>query len=129
MQPVAVGWCLTLLIPLLCATAYEWITFRLYGRGLLFSAAGYASSVPQSIRGNILQQQVLGLEFLGGCFLPVLFYAPWLWSAKTLLKGLAVAVPCALLPFLVETHKRLLWEANGHLNWPMFLQSALFIAA
>src|SRR5205807_9627286 len=87
------------------------------------------SSVPQSIRGNILQQQVLGLEFLGGCFLPVLFYAPWLWSAKTLLKGLAVAVPCALLPFLVETHKRLLWEANGHLNWPMFLQSALFIAA
>lgn len=122
-------WVVTALLPLTFVMAYEWITFRLYGKGLLLAAAGYASSVPQSVRGNFLEQQVRGLEFIGGCFLPILFYAPWLWPRRSLLKSSWLLGPCLLAPLLMGTHRRLVWGTNGQLDWAILLQSAVFLAA
>jgi 4-amino-4-deoxy-L-arabinose transferase-like glycosyltransferase len=122
------AWLTTPLIPILFAAGYEWVTFRLYGHGLLLAATSYASNAGQAAETSLLAKAILGLSFLGGCFVPALLYPILLWPRSTLVKGLCFVLPCAfLLPFLgrFDSWLRL---GNGHFNWELFLQSAVFIA-
>ncbi|HWW02311.1 MAG TPA: glycosyltransferase family 39 protein [Candidatus Acidoferrum sp.] len=118
-------WLIAPLLPLAFVAAYEWITFLLYRKGVLLSAAGVSSSpIPG---GSGLGRQFVGLSFVGGCFLPTLFCVPWLWSVRSILKGLCVVVPClALYPYLGVF--ALLWDPEGRPDWLLCVQSAFFIA-
>jgi 4-amino-4-deoxy-L-arabinose transferase-like glycosyltransferase/Tfp pilus assembly protein PilF len=124
------GWWLTApIIPLLCAATYEWWTRRMYGQGLLLAAATYASGEHQGNEGLLPERLVVGLGFLGGSFLPTLFFAPMLWRRRTLLIGLVCLGPfLALLP-TIGPLERLLWWQGEQFDWISFAQSALFTVA
>jgi hypothetical protein len=122
-------WLIALVIPLLFTGGYEWVTHRLYGRGLLSGAAAYASETAKVFGVSLLGKETLGLIFLGGCFLPVLLYLPSLWSRRSILIGLVLLVCCALLLPSLAQLKPFLRRADGTLNWASLLQSALFTVA
>lgn len=119
-------WLLALLLPILFVVAYEWVSYRLYGKGALLSAAVYSSAHG---RGAVLDNGMLGLTFLGGCFLPLFFYSPWLWSRRALVKGLCVLGPCALVLLLISGYQRFIWRGDGPFGWARFLECALFVLA
>jgi 4-amino-4-deoxy-L-arabinose transferase-like glycosyltransferase len=120
------SWLVALVIPILFAGGYEWITHKLYGEGLLFTAASFASKDRTAVQGHLLEKGILGLGFAGGCFLPLLFYLPLLLSRRILLSGLCLFVPCLLLLPFMEHLKPLLWRTQDHLDWMTFFQIALF---
>lgn len=122
-------WLLAPAVPLLVAAGYEWYTRKMYGQGLLLAAATYASSQRQADEGFLIERVVVGLGFMGGCFLPTLFFAPALWRPRTILVGLICLVP--FLAFLPEIGPlgRLFWRPDERFDWVSFLQSALFTVA
>ena len=77
-------------VPRIMVAAYEWLTAGMYGRGLLSAAAGFARAHPSEFVGGWLARGIVGLAFAGGCLLPLLCFAPWLWRRPALLKGSAV---------------------------------------
>jgi len=78
-------WLLGLAVPLAMVLGYEWLTARMYGRGLLFAAAGNVQTSGLEFPGGWKAKGVIGLAFAGGSLLPLLFYAPWLWRGRALL--------------------------------------------
>jgi len=80
-----VWWLLGLAVPLLMVAGYEWMTARMYGRGLLFAAAHFAQTHRIGFSGGWLAKGIIGLAFAGGSLLPLMFFAPWLWRRRTLL--------------------------------------------
>lgn len=119
-------WILVPIIVIFFAAAYELLTYRLYGHGLLFTATALASEDRSQVQGALLEKNVLGLGFVGACFLPVVFYAPLLWSRRVLLPGLCIFVPLILLLPRLPQLKPFL-QHDGHLNWPTCILCALFI--
>ena len=79
------GWWLGLAVPLAMVLGYEWLTARMYGRGLLFAAAGNVQTSGLEFPGGWKAKGVIGLAFAGGSLLPLLCYAPWLWRGRALL--------------------------------------------
>jgi hypothetical protein len=81
------GWWLGLAVPVILLAGYEWVTARMYGKGL-FSAAVYYSRVhPAVFPGGWKARGIIGLAFAGGSLLPLLFFAPLLWRRRVLLAG------------------------------------------
>jgi len=94
------SWAAFLLIPVLLLGAYELWTRALYGRGLL-SYGIYYTAGRRKIdweRLPVLGHVLVGLAFAGGCTLPALTFAPFLWSRKQILAGLGL---CTLLGFSI----------------------------
>ena len=93
-------WAAALLVPLVALAGYQLWTRNLYGRGLLSDAAAYSSLI--RFRSGVLLSAKLaaGLSFTGGCLASVIFFAPWLWSGRTLAVaatgGVLVAVAAGL---------------------------------
>ena len=114
-------WLAALFIPVLFAAGYEWITRRLYGQGMLFAAGVFASEDRSGAQGGLLEKMVIGLGFLGGCFLPILFYLPLIWSKRFIVTGLVSLAPCLAVLFW-QPHLKPLLIHNGHLNSGMFLK-------
>jgi hypothetical protein len=79
---------------------YQLWTKALYGRGLLWDAAQYVRSPQHVDQSSGLTSGLVGLSFLGGCALPTLLFAPFLWNRRQLilagcagtLAGLAVGM-------------------------------------
>jgi 4-amino-4-deoxy-L-arabinose transferase-like glycosyltransferase len=118
-------WLVALVLPLLFAAACEWVTYSLYGKGLFLTAAG-VSSKSRGHGGSLLERCIVGISFVGGCFLPLLLFIPYLWSLKKILKGLCLMVPC-LLVFPRLGKYSLLWNVDGTPDWFLFAQSILFL--
>jgi 4-amino-4-deoxy-L-arabinose transferase-like glycosyltransferase len=118
-------WILPPLIVVLFAGAYELATYRLYGRGLLFTATALASEDRSARQGGVMVKNILGLGFVGGSFLTTLFYVPLLWSRRRIFLGACMFVACMLLLPRVGQLKPFLWR-DGHLNWLTSIASALF---
>jgi hypothetical protein len=59
---------------------------------MLLEAAGYATSFKESFAPSVARQALVGLVYAGGCFLPALFFAPFLWPRRALIAGAAVVV-------------------------------------
>jgi len=78
-------WWLGLAVPLVMAAGYEWLTARMYGRGLLFAATGYVQTSGIEYPGGWKAKGIVDLAFAGGSLLPVLFFVPWLWQGRALL--------------------------------------------
>jgi 4-amino-4-deoxy-L-arabinose transferase-like glycosyltransferase len=98
-----------MLIPVAVLCAYEWLSQRLYDRGLLGDAVGFSVGW-RSDWAERSWGPLIGLIFTGGCLAGVLFYLPLLWSRRTLGAGVVVAVTL-LVPVL----------AMGRLSWyPLF---------
>jgi 4-amino-4-deoxy-L-arabinose transferase-like glycosyltransferase len=84
-------WLVALLLPVLALGCYQVLTSQMYGRGLLSSAAAYASGL--SVGGGMTLKTLTGLTFLGGSLVSVVCCLP-LASGK---KGAL----CCLAGFLV----------------------------
>jgi 4-amino-4-deoxy-L-arabinose transferase-like glycosyltransferase len=121
-------WLLTLAIPLFMAAGLEWATYAFYGKGLFLTAAGVSTKTRSHNSGSFFERILVGLSFAGGCFLPLLLFLPYLWSARKIAIGLCVAFPC-LLAFPYLGKYSLLWDPNGSANWLLFAQSILFMIA
>jgi 4-amino-4-deoxy-L-arabinose transferase-like glycosyltransferase len=122
-------WLVAPMIPLLFAAGYEWLTARLYGQGLLLAAAHDAAKLRATAYCIPWEKANIGLSFVGACFLPVLLYAPWLWTRRILL-----AIPCLMAAGLliiprVTAYLPFLWKADGHLAWGMFVYIATLVVA
>jgi 4-amino-4-deoxy-L-arabinose transferase-like glycosyltransferase len=90
-------WLIPLFIPVVVLAAYQWTTASMYGRGLLWDAADYASVVRERAHAGLSFRLWIGLAFAGGCVSTVLFYTPLLWSRNIFLIGVLLA---ALLSWL-----------------------------
>jgi hypothetical protein len=83
-------WCAPLLIPIAAVAAYEWGTLVAYGNGLFSDAAFYATEGGEIGKPPLITTGAIGLIFLGACFVPAVFYAPYLWSPRILLAAVWV---------------------------------------
>jgi 4-amino-4-deoxy-L-arabinose transferase-like glycosyltransferase len=92
-------WLAPLALPLLSLLALELCMHALYGTGALSQAVDEALHRVGIARPGLLRQAVEGLAFAGGCVLPALVFAPWLWSRRALtLAAVAVAAAVGLAP-------------------------------
>jgi 4-amino-4-deoxy-L-arabinose transferase-like glycosyltransferase len=92
-------WLPPLLVPLAVLAGYHAWTRQLYGRGLLLDSAAYAAGLGAFFRshGYAAGTRFLsGLVFTGGCALPALLLAPFLWSRRALLALAAAALAIGL---------------------------------
>lgn len=88
-------WLLAIIIPIVAMLGFEFYTKSLYGKGLLLEAMIYANDrTPKSIV-DYLDNTLIGLCFLGGCFPIALLLAPI--SGGRLLK---LAIPIFVLGVL-----------------------------
>ena len=85
-------WWLGLAVPLILLAGYEWVTARMYGKGLFSAAVYYARMHPIVFPGGWKARGILGLAFAGGSLLPLLFFAPLLWRRRVLLAGAVVII-------------------------------------
>jgi hypothetical protein len=92
-----------------------------YGEVPLASVAAYADASRAGTGAGLGQRALVALFFLGGCLLPVLFLAPWLWGRRallfwgaSLLAGLAAALAAGGIPgFGLRGPDGLRWLAAG----------------
>ena len=123
-------WLLGLLVPLAMLAVYDWMTARMYGVRLFSAAIGHT----QNSRGfpNIWEARgIIGLAFAGGCFLPLLCFAPLLWRWRALLAGGAAAVALMLgAIWFADQPGWLVPSVNSRLTdqWDFLLQFALLAA-
>lgn len=111
-------WLIPLAIPVMIVAAYQYLTFRLYGKALLFGAAAYANDHRSH---NLLMSLIVGLSFAGGCLGTVVCFAPVLWSRRRLAVGGMVACVLAALILLARPGVARL---NG---WAEAVQLSVFI--
>jgi 4-amino-4-deoxy-L-arabinose transferase-like glycosyltransferase len=122
-------WIIAPIITFLFAGAYGWITYRLYGHNLLLSAANFASDSRANSYNISWEKMILGMAFLGGCFLPALFFSPLLWSRKIILMMPCLLAACLLFIPRMGLLTWHIWKQNNGLNWIFFLQVAVLTIA
>jgi 4-amino-4-deoxy-L-arabinose transferase-like glycosyltransferase len=96
-------WVLYLLVPCAMLFCYQWMTDRLYGRGLLLDAAAYATVFRSHVGRWSPAALLIGTAFMGGCVAVVLFFTGLLWPRKLILAGLAAAAILVLATASGET--------------------------
>jgi Dolichyl-phosphate-mannose-protein mannosyltransferase len=125
------SWAWYLLLPIMALTGYQQWTKAVYGLRMITFAAHIATGVRQGRHASILANALVDLSFVGGCALPALTFAPFIWPRK---KILAVCVLSALAGFLISTGRISLGETLGpsdfYRHWFLVgVQLTLFIAA
>jgi 4-amino-4-deoxy-L-arabinose transferase-like glycosyltransferase len=78
-----------LLIPVAMLAGYEFWTDNLYGHGLLQGAADFAQEQRAHAKSSLPAMVAICLSFTGGCSLLGAFFAPWVWSRKSIAAGVA----------------------------------------
>jgi hypothetical protein len=125
------SWAWYLLAPILALTGYQHWTKAVYGLRMITFAAHIATGVRQGRHASLLGNALVDLSFVGGCTLPALTFAPFIWPRK---KILAVCILSALAGFLISTGRIGLGETLGpsdfYRHWFLVgVQLTLFIAA
>jgi 4-amino-4-deoxy-L-arabinose transferase-like glycosyltransferase len=122
-------WAFFLLIPILALAGYQWLTYTLYGRGLLSIASSYALERQKLELVQLIVKSATGLFFTGGCFISVFFFSFLLWRKRSLVIG-------AVLILLLTVYYLYAFEPNGliyndptDLNWTFIFQCFLFSAS
>jgi 4-amino-4-deoxy-L-arabinose transferase-like glycosyltransferase len=119
-----------LLVPVTILAGYQALTLSLYGRGLLFDAASYATQIGAFGRDRVSDRLITGLSFTGGCLLTVTL-AGWSMNPriKTLAAGLSLPVVLYLLFRLIPDLNPFHQIAGESLTVILFLQLSVFVAA
>jgi hypothetical protein len=130
-----------LLIPVAALAAYQYWTWRHYGRGLLADAANYAWRI-EAVAGpgqvfveeTLSSKLLVALSFAGGSFITLLFCAPWLWSKKSLaiIVLLTVAISaCARwffsIPYLNALHRAAPFDTGAALQLGLFATAGVLV--
>ncbi len=120
-------WLPPLALPVAMIGAYEFYMRSRYGFSPLLDVAGYALGyAPGRARYTPFARTIVGLAFLGGCTLPVLFAAPWIWARRTCIAiGVSLVVATALVPALGQLGRLPLVDSDGP-RWDLALQLAVF---
>jgi 4-amino-4-deoxy-L-arabinose transferase-like glycosyltransferase len=124
-QSLSVLW---LLVAVAIIAAYEWLTFRLYGTVHLWHAMFIAVGVDRGL--SRFAQTAVGLSFAGGSFLPIVFFAPFIFSKRVLCAAALLAVAVAV--YLQEIAWRPQLGAISYhqrMTWAVACQLGLFIGA
>jgi hypothetical protein len=121
-------WLLGLAVPLLMVAGYEWLTYEMYGRGLMSLSSYHARTFRPGFPGGWRAKGVIGLAFAGGSLLPVLLFAPRLWRPKLLLAGGLLIAAGALGLFLFWDSLGLSAESARLKQWGYVAQVALLAA-
>jgi 4-amino-4-deoxy-L-arabinose transferase-like glycosyltransferase len=119
---------LWLLVAVAIVAAYEWSTFALYGTVHLWHAMFIAVGVDRGL--SRIAQTVVGLSFAGGSFLPIVFFAPLIFSKRVLCAAALIAVAVAV--YLEEVAWRPQLGAISYhqrMTWAVACQLSLFISA
>lgn len=89
-------WAVPLLVPLAFALGYQLLTDRLgyglNGGGLLTDAASFATGFQQGTQLDLVRRTITGLCFAGGCLVPLVALGPALWSRRTVLVTVVLAL-------------------------------------
>jgi tetratricopeptide (TPR) repeat protein len=96
------AWAWALLIPLAMFGGYELLSQRLYGVSLYQNAADYAREVRPTSVGEAPIRLIGGLVFSGGCALPVIVLAPWLWKRRGQMLGMVLLLLAVLGPSILN---------------------------
>ncbi|HTY86216.1 MAG TPA: glycosyltransferase family 39 protein [Candidatus Acidoferrum sp.] len=98
---LSAGWLLGLGVPLIMAAGYEWLTAKMYGRGLLFFDAGKVETGGIAFPGGWKALGIISLAFAGGSLLPLAFFAPWLWRRRMLwvIGGIVLGLSLGMVRF------------------------------
>jgi len=119
-------WTLYLLIPVFILALYQWITFNLYGKGLLIDASSYALAHQKIEVMQLFLKSITGLFFTGGCFISVLFFVLFL-RRKILVIGTSITLPLIIYYFYALAPDKLLFNQNNSTNWLFITQCCLFL--
>jgi len=127
-------WAWYLLIPVSVLIGYEFLTARIYGHGLLTTAAQFSGTRRLSTHSSKGAKVLIGLSYVGGCALPGLLFAPIIWARKQIVM---VALASGVAVFLIMHGRvRLSMGATGtaarmgrHAHWEIIsFHLILFIA-
>ncbi len=122
-------WVLYLLVPVIILAGYQWLTYSLYGRGLLSDAAGYATGYNPRQGLKWLYRGLTGLFFTGGCIATAVFYIPVLWSKRVLISNIVLTILFVLaLSFIGKIDKFSIKDA-ANVKWDFLIQAGLMAAA
>ena len=121
-------WPAYLLIPAAMVALYIAWGYRQYGINLLTDAAAIATDDKWRTDEPLWARIITGVLFTGGCFAPVLFFAPLLWSRVAVLAGV---ITIALLSIPWSPWQGRLREFSGleQMSWGYQLQLALWFIA
>jgi 4-amino-4-deoxy-L-arabinose transferase-like glycosyltransferase len=84
-------WAPFLLIPIAALAGYQWLTYALYGKGLLMDAASYATDFRVERAKGLIEQGFITTAFTGGITMLAFFFAPLIWGWKRALLGYGAA--------------------------------------
>jgi len=123
------AWILFLLVPVVVLAGYQWLTYKLYGRGLLSDAAVYAGSRNLAKGLKLPLKLFTGLFFAGGCIVTALFCGLLLWSRRVLISGIAAT---ALFILILSAAKKIgaadVRDTANNINWGFLVQAGLMAA-
>src|SRR5437879_10239873 len=83
------SWAWYLLIPFAALVGYEFLTAKMYGHGLLFTAADFSRTQHIIDRATRTARGLLALRYAGGWTLTALVFAPIVWSRRQIMIGVS----------------------------------------
>jgi len=116
-------------IPLAIVGGYQLFMRLDYGWDPLADVAAYALGTEARRAYTVPELVVVGLGFLGGCLATVAFFAPLIWSLRTLLTAAVATLLAAYALVRVGHLGPLSLTEAGSPRWDLALQIALFAAA
>jgi 4-amino-4-deoxy-L-arabinose transferase-like glycosyltransferase len=119
-------WALYFLIPVVILAGYQWATYALYGRGLLWDAASYATELRWMNGGKLFSKALVGLSFTGGCIITAFFFVPFIRN-RIFLAAPATAFILGLVAVMRVNSVEAL-KVSG-VRWPFFLQLGVMAVA
>ncbi len=120
-------WLVYLCLPVLALAFYQWLTYRLYGRGLLLNALAYATQLRAG--GELPSKLLAGLAFAGGGMVMLLPAAPILWDRKKLAAGVFMVVMVGLIVSTLDKLGEFQVINGGNVNWLFVIQISLLVTA
>lgn len=120
-------WLVYLCLPVLALAFYQWLTYRLYGRGLLLNALAYATQL--RVGGELPSKLLAGLAFAGGGMVMLLPAAPILWDRKKLAAGVFMVVMVGLIVSTLDKLGEFQVINGGNVNWLFVIQISLLVTA
>jgi hypothetical protein len=120
-------WLAWLCLPVFALVFYQWLTHRLYGRGLLLNAVAYATQL--RVGGELPSKLLAGLAFAGGGLVILLTAAPLLWDRKKLAAGVFMAVMVGLLVSTMDKVGAFPVIDAGKVKWLFVIQISLWVTA